>query len=181
MKRLGDGALPPALPVCEALPDPALPTVDPQALDAATYGYVTAMQLPFEQLRQAAGQIAGVLVLAVTTKQGTAGHPMLDLADSARQAAADAVQGCRPPARGAHHHRHLVLAGRAVAAAIAAARLNRRGGDDAGTDAVLGPLRAGYQELQWAAAALPGFETVAFSQGCCARHGASPGIVRVTA
>ncbi len=183
MKRLGEGALPPSLPFCEALPDPVLPAVNPDALDDATFAYITAVQLPFEQLRQAAGQIAGVLVLAVTTKQGTAGHPMLDLADTARQAAADAVLGRQPPPRGAHHHRHLVLAVRAIAAAIDAARLNRRGSDDTGTDAVLTPLRAGYQELQWAAAVLPGFETVAFSQGCCARHGAAPppGIIRATA
>jgi len=39
---------------------------------------------------------------------------------------------------------------------------------------VLAPLRAGFQELQWAAAALPGFEIVAFSQGCCALHAAPP-------
>jgi hypothetical protein len=33
------------------------------------------------------------------------------------------------------------------------------------------PLRAAYRELQWAALALPGFEIVALSQGCCAAHG----------
>jgi hypothetical protein len=133
------------------------------------------MQPPFEQLRQAAGQIAGVLVLAVVARQGTAGHPMLDLADTARQAAAEAVLSCRPPARGEHHHRHLMLAARAIAASIDAARLHLRGTNEAGTDSVLRPLRAGYQELQWAANALPGFETVAFAQGCCGRHAPAPG------
>lgn len=180
MNRIGERAPPSAMLACEGLTDPSLPVVSPDQLDEPTYRYVTAMQPPFEQLRQAAGQIAGVLVLAVVGKQGTAGHPMLDLADTARQHAADALLGCCPPPHGEHHHRHLVLAARAIAAAIDAARLHRRGADDAGADSVLTPLRTGYQELQWAANALPGFETVAFSQGCCARHSAptAPGLIR---
>lgn len=160
MKRIGAGARPPGLPACEGL-------------DEATLGYVAAMREPFEQLRQAAGQIAGVLVLGVTGGRGVAGHPMLELADTARRAAEDAVRSTSPPRRGAHHHRHLAEAARLVAAALDAARLHLRA-DDAGTDAILVPLRAGFRELQWAAAALPGFEVVAFSQGCCARHQAAP-------
>ena len=184
MNRIGERVPPAATLLCAPVPDPALPAVSPEQMDAATFAYISRVRVPFEQLRQAAGQIAGVLVLAVTSQQGTAGHPLLDLADTARQSAADVVLGCRPPQGGAHHHRHLVLATRAIAAAIDAARLNRRAADDTATGAVLTPLRAGYQELQWAAAALPGFETVAFSQGCCARHSgpaAPPGILRATA
>ena len=148
---------------------PGAPPFACDDLDEATLGYVEAMREPFDRLRQAAGQIAGVLVLGVTGGRGVAGHPMLDLADTARRAADDAVRGTRPPPRGAHHHRHLAEATRLVAAALEAARLHLRA-DDAATDAILVPLRAGFRELQWAAAALPGFEVVAFSQGCCARH-----------
>lgn len=163
-------APPPRLLACEALPDPRLPDMDPQTLDEATCAYVTAMQLPFEQLRQAAGQLAGVLVLAAATKQGAAGHPMLDLADRARREAAEAIRACHPPSQGTHHHLHLTQAARGIAAALDAARRWLRGEDEAAADAVMVPLRAGYRDLQWAAGALPGFEIVAFSQGCCARH-----------
>jgi hypothetical protein len=37
----------------------------------------------------------------------------------------------------------------------------------AGVDVVLTPLKAGYEQLQEAADGLPGFELVAFKQGCC--------------
>ena len=166
------GLRPPILPDCDALS--ALPPSGAEGLaadlDDETFSYVAAMRVPFDLLRQAAGQIAGVLVLAVSGSHGAAGHPMLDLAHTALQEANDAVLGLRPPPRGAHHHRHLARAARAIGTALAAARLHMRGSDDAATDAVLRPLRAGFQELQWAATTLPGFEVVAFSQGCCARH-----------
>ncbi len=139
-------------------------------LDEATLRYVTSMRVPFDLLRQAAGQLAGVLVLAVSGRTGAAGHPMLDLAQTARRDAQDVVFGTVAPPRGVHHHRHLSRAAGLIGAALDAARLHRRGDDDAATDAVLKPLRAGFQELQQAAAALPGFEVVAFAQGCCARH-----------
>ncbi len=163
-------APPPRLLACEAFADPRLPAVSPATMDGPTFDYVASMQMPFEQLRHAAGQIAGVLVLATVTRQGTAGHPMLDLADTARREASEAIGTCRPPPPAEHHHRHLSLAAREIAAALDAARRMLRGGDDAALDTVLVPLRAGYRELQWAAGALPGFEVVAFSQGCCARH-----------
>lgn len=139
-------------------------------LDEATLRYVEAMRVPFDQLRQAAGQIAGVLVLAVTAAGGAAGHPMLEMADTARREAADAVARVRPPPDSLHHHRHLAYAARDIGLALDAARRHMRGADDIATDAVMLPLRAGYRHLQWAAGALPGFEVVAFSQGCCAQH-----------
>jgi len=145
-------------------------------LDEATLRYIDAMRTPFDLLRQAAGQIAGVLVLAVSSQRSVAGHPMLGLAARARAEAADALRGAHPPPRGLHHHRHLMQAEEAIGAALDAARLHRRGGDDAATDAVLQPLRAGFAELQFAAGALPGFEVVAFAQGCCARHAAAAGV-----
>lgn len=146
----------------------------PEALDDATLAYVAAMRETFDQLRQVAGQLAGVLVLAVASGQGVAGHPMLELADTVLGTAADAVRGCRPPPRGAHHHRHLARALEQFGLALTAARLNLRAGDEAATDAIMTPLRAGFSELQSAANVLPGFEVVAFSQGCCARHAGPP-------
>ena len=158
------------LPACEALP---------ATLDDATLGYVTAMREAFDQLRQVAGQLAGVMVLSVTNAHGAAGHPMLAQADAALRAAEDAIRSRRPPARGAPHHDHMTRAAALLDTALTAARMHLRA-DDAATDAILAPLRAGFQELQWAAAVLPGFEVVAFSQGCCARHSApqAPGLIR---
>jgi hypothetical protein len=170
MKRIDAGLRPPSLPDCEV---PAL-AAPPDGLDDATLAYVTETRVPFDMLRQAAGQIAGVLVLAVSAQRGAAGHPMLDLANAARTEANDLLRRTSPPPRGAHHHRHLLAAARAIGMALAATRRHLRAADDAGVDAILAPLRAGYQELQWAANALPGFEVVAFSQGCCARHAAPP-------
>lgn len=165
MKRIAAGMQPPSLPACDL---PAL-SGTPEGLDETTLAYVTAMREPFDLLRQAAGQIAGVLVLAASAGRAAAGHPMLDLANAARQQADDALLRRRPPPVCAHHHRHLRAAARAIGVALAAVRRHLRADDEAGMDATLEPLRAGYQELQWAASALPGFEVVAFSQGCCAR------------
>jgi hypothetical protein len=49
---------------------------------------------------------------------------------------------------------------------IARDRLGRPNGR-VDLDPILTPLRAGYTHLQHAANALPGFEMVAFDQGCC--------------
>lgn len=168
LTRVAQGWQSPRSLACDEIALPAL--ADDAALDAATLAYVAAARAPFDALRQAAGQIAGVLVLAVSSKKGAAGHPMLDLADAARTEAIDSIRRLHPPPRAAHHHRHLAQAAQLIGLALDAARLHRTGDDDARTDAVMRPLRAGFRELQWAAGALPGFEVVAFSQGCCARH-----------
>jgi hypothetical protein len=161
MRRVADS---PKLPPCESVAVP---------LDDATLAYAAAMREAFDQLRQMAGQLAGVMVLAVAAKHGAAGHPMLALAGTALRAAEDAIRSRTPPARGAPHRDHMTRAVERLGAALAAARLHLRA-DDAATDAVLVPLRAGFRELQWAAGALPGFVVVDFSQGCCARHAAPP-------
>ena len=169
MKRIAEDLRPPLLLACDdaSLPDMSLAL--PDTLDELTLAYVTDMRIPFDELRRAAGQLAGMLVLAMSGGRGVAGHPMLDLAGTAQRAAGDAIRGRLPPPRAVHHHMHLKNAANRIADALRAARLQLRA-DDASTDAILAPLRAGYRELQWAAAALPGFEVVAFSQGCCARH-----------
>jgi len=174
-------ALPPLprLLTCEELPGLDAPGPSPAILDDATLVYVATMHKAFDHLRQVAGQLAGLLVLAVAGGYGVAGHPMLELIDTALSAATDAVRR-RPPPRGAHQHRHLLRALDQLGLALAAARLHLRAGYDAEIDAIMVPLRAGFAELQWAANVLPGFEVVAFSQGCCARHAAPlpPGLIR---
>ncbi len=138
-------------------------------LDDATAAYVLAMRNPFELLRRAAAQLAGLMVLAASGARNVAAHPMLDLAVEAQAEADDLVrsESAAAPARAEHHRLHLLRANRALAAALAAARQDAARNDPAAVDKIMAPLHAAYRELQWAAFALPGFEIVALSQGCC--------------
>lgn len=139
-------------------------------LDDVTTAYVLKTRMPFDLLRQASGQLAGLLVLAASGGRSAQHHPMLGLAEGCLAEAVDLLRGTSPPPRAVHHHFHLTQAARAIGRAMEAARerLHRR--DDESMDAIIGPLRAGFHQLQFAAGALPGFEIVAFEQGCCGSH-----------
>lgn len=138
-------------------------------VDAATLAYVLATRPPFDLLRQAAGQLAGILLLAAVGSAEARSHPGLPPAAACCAEAHERLRRAVPTPRAAHHHRHLLQAAAAVGAALTAiAHLRRH--DDATIAAVQAPLQEGYRHLQWAAGALPGFEIVAFAQGCCASH-----------
>jgi len=144
-------------------------------LDDATAAYVLAMRSPFELLRRATAQLSGLMVLAASGARNVAAHPMLDLALEAQAEADDLVrsESAVVPARAEHHRAHLLRANRALATALAAARQHVGRNDPAAVDKIMAPLHVAYRELQWAAFALPGFEIVALSQGCCcAAHAA---------
>ena len=145
-------------------------------LDDATAAYVCAIQPSFDLLRQAAGQLAGLLVLNVAGARNAGAHPMLDLACAAEAEARDAIQAVSAslPPQAAHHHRHMLSASRSLTAALASAKRDLHRGDDRALDTILVPLRRAHRELQHAAFALPGFEIVALSQGCCVAHARSP-------
>lgn len=168
-KRLGDRLNdPPALPGTGA--DTPIPQLQSAKLDDATTAYVVRMREPFEQLRQASAQLAGLLVLAASSGQAIAGHPMLALASEALEQAKDSIWSAAIPARAGHHHRHAVQAAKDLDIALAAARRSLVRRDEKAIDGVLAPLRAAHQHLLWATSALPGFEVVALSQACCAQH-----------
>lgn len=120
----------------------------------------------FEDLRQVAAQLAGLLLLAATgSKESTPDHPMLA---ASRQVLAQAGDGVKragvlvsDPSRA--HHGGLVEASAALSQALA-----RAGGWPLDVDAVLIPLRDAYAHLQEASRTLPGFEMVSFEQACCA-------------
>jgi hypothetical protein len=141
-------------------------------LDDRTMAYAIAMRMPFENLRQAAAQLAGILVLAAAkSRAATPDHPMLTLAAQAYDEAIDTIRAVTAPSRGRHHHRHLLRAALWIGRALACAR---GGSGPSGTleiETTLLLLRRGWQELQWTVGALPGFELVAFDQACCAHHG----------
>ena len=137
--------------------------VSGEPVDGETAVYILETRAQFEDLRQAAAQLAGWLVLsAAGAKTASPDHAVLSSASDLQQKALDQVRRARPSARAKVHHRCLVEAAAGLGAALAAARKNLE------PEAVLIPLRAAYADLQRAAGTLPGFEMVAFEQGCCA-------------
>lgn len=170
-KRMADRLIdPPAIPL-GATPEAPAPCAM-GAIDDATAAYVAALREPFELLRQAEAQLAGLLVLATASGQAIAGHPMLELAAEAVGEAEDGIRAAHVPAPARHHHVHVTAAMRALQAAIAGARRCLLRSDARAIDAVLDPLRVAHQNLLWATGALPGFEIVALAQSCCAQHAA---------
>jgi len=122
--------------------------------DDQTTAYILAVQVYFEDLKQVAAQLAGLLVLEAA---GAApDHPMLASAGQAYKNAADGLKSVRVPARARAHHGHL---------SAAAAKLNEAllaKGD------TLRLLEGAYANLRLASRTLPGFPMISFERGCCA-------------
>jgi hypothetical protein len=140
-------------------------------LDDRTVAYVVASQPVFEDLRQVAAQLAGMLVLCATgSKTAAPDHPLLGTASQVFAQAADAVERVQGSVtdQARLHHDNLRRATAALREALTATRVELgKPGIAADLDAPLVPLRHAYDCLQHAASALPGFQMVAFDQGCC--------------
>jgi hypothetical protein len=133
-------------------------------IDDTTAAYILETRKCFEDLRQVAAQIAGVLVLAAAGgKSATPDHPMLEAAAELHRAAVDELRSVRPTERARAHHHCLMQAADALAAALVSSQRME-------VESILLPVRAAYAHLQRAADTLPGFEMVAFERGCCAIH-----------
>jgi len=131
-------------------------------VDDATASYIVQNQRCFEDLKQVASQLAGLLVLAAAgSKNAQPDHPMLASAGELFREAQDAVRRARPTERAQKHYEHLARAAAEIGVAL------KEAGDQLKSDRVLIPLRAGYAELERAADALPGFEKVAYERACC--------------
>lgn len=135
-------------------------------LDDRTTRYVIEVRPHFEDLRQVAAQLAGLLVLAASGASAPPDHPMLAAAGRTFAAAKDGVLRTQPPARAGRHHRHVLDAVEVLGRALAGMRESP--GPAADVDRVLPPLRLAYARLREAADSLPGFELVSFDRGCCA-------------
>jgi hypothetical protein len=141
--------------------------------DSTTVAYVFRARPVFDMLKHAAAQLAAFFVLASTGSDAASpDHPLLLAARSAVQ---EAMEGLRTvtgvPEPASHHHRHLLRAAAAITATLATLQdLAWAEKDEAALDQALHRLKAGWQELHWATAALPGFEMVQLSQSCCAGH-----------
>jgi hypothetical protein len=131
-------------------------------VDAATAKYIVENQKCFEDLKQVASQLAGMLVLAAAgSKEALPDHPALLAARELFREATDAVPRGRPTERALPHHTHLLRAAAAIGTALDEANRGLN------VDRILIPLRAGYSELERAADALPGFEKVSYERACC--------------
>ena len=150
-------------------------------LDDKTVAYVLDTRKPFEDLRQVAAELAGLLVLAAAGSTSvTPDHPMLQSAERLFSEAADGLQRVRSTPRARDHHGHLLRASAEIRTALACARSQfTRVIPAPEIDEVLTPLRAGYAHLGHASRALPGFELVSFEQGCCgaSRGQGTPGVM----
>ena len=143
-----------------------------QLVDDATVAYILENRRYFEDLRQVASQMAGLLVLAAAgSKEALPDHPMIEAGVRLHREAADRLRSAAVPLRAQRHHEHLLQAASSLNDALSeAARCLRPLGGGLEIDPILNPLRAGYASLERAAAALPGFELVALERGCCAVH-----------
>jgi hypothetical protein len=131
-------------------------------VDDATATYIVENQKCFEDLKQVASQLAGLLVLAAAgSKEALPDHPALLAASELFREANDAVPRTRPTERALPHHTHLLRAAAAIGTALHEANRGLN------VDRILIPLRAGYSELERAADALPGFEKVSYQRACC--------------
>ena len=149
---------------------PSDPDLAPD-LDEKTAAYILRAREPFEGLRRASSQLAGLLVLVAIGSRTTQGNPMLEMAIAAHAEAADGLQALTPTAQGAHHHLHLCRAATRLGEALTTAR-HSLSLDETVTDRIYGLMKQALDDLRWASRALPGFELVNVSQGCCALHGA---------
>jgi hypothetical protein len=139
-------------------------------LDDRTTAYILKAREPFEGLRRASSQLAGLLVLAALGSRTAQGNPMLETAIAAHAEAADGLRSLTPTGRGAHHHLHLCLAAERLGEALATARRSLKL-DETVSDRIYAGMKQAVEDLRWASRALPGFELVNVSQGCCAMHG----------
>ncbi|MEO8260444.1 MAG: hypothetical protein ABI868_24075 [Acidobacteriota bacterium] len=146
-------------------------------IDEKTVEYVLENRKHFEDLRQVTAQLAGLLVLAATgSRSASPDHPLLESANGLFQEAVDGLRSARVPIRARPHHDAIMQAVTAVRHALdAAQRSLGRQGPGIDVDPILIPLQMGYAHLQRAAQALPGFEMIAFDQGCCGAQRSAAG------
>jgi hypothetical protein len=154
-------------------------------IDQKTVEYVLETRRHFEDLRHVTAQLAGLLVLAAAGGRSAApDHPLLETAERLFQEAVDGLRAAPVPLRARPHHDAVMQGVAAVRRALDAAQRSLGSpGHAADIDPILIPLQTGYAHLQRAARVLPGFEMVAFDQGCCGAHRAAaaqgaPGVRR---
>jgi hypothetical protein len=140
-----------------------------EKIDDETVAYILKAQKYFEDLRQVAAQLAGLLALAAAGgKSATPDHPMLEAARQLYESASAGIRALRATARATAHRDFLSRAAAALECALSSAQTHLwRAGRGAEIEPILLPLQAAYAQLQLATRALPGFEIISFEQACC--------------
>jgi hypothetical protein len=128
-------------------------------VDDQTTAYILATQTYFEDLKQVAAQLAGLLVLSASgAKSATPDHSMLSSAEQLYKNATDGLKSVRATPRARRHHESLQTALAKLGEALSSAK---------GTGDPLIPLESAYADLRSASRTLPGFEMVSFQHCCC--------------
>lgn len=149
--------------------DPAMLAMASGGIDDSTVEYISKIRRHFEDLRQTASELAGLLVLVATGALATAnGHPMLAVALETWREANDGVRSLSPPPRAAHYHQHLVRGAELLEQAFKSIRNPLGKGDH--LNETIDILKSAWQQIVFATNALPGFATVDLKQSCCAMH-----------
>lgn len=144
-------------------------------MDDGSIAYAIGMQLPFDCLRNAAAQLAGVLILAATgSRSGSPDHPILAVAADNHRQALDGMRAVRVPDDSRHRHLHMMRASSLIAEAVVAFKAVATS-RNSHVDAALALLARGWNELRLASVSLPGCEIVDFRHACCAEHQRSIG------
>ena len=141
-----------------------------EKIDDETVAYILVARTYFEDLRQVAAQLAGLLVLAAAGgKSATTDHPMFELAERLHASASEGIHNSRTTPRARSHHECLARATASLECALSSARAQLgRTSRSPEIDAILTPLQSAYAQLRSASSALPGFEMFSFEQACCA-------------
>jgi hypothetical protein len=124
-------------------------------IDDQTAAYILATRTYFEDLKQVAAQLAGLLVLSAAGSKSTV--PLQPIEELYRNAA-DGLKSVRVTNRARRHHESLQTALAKLGDALSSAK---------GTADPLIPLESAYADLRSASRALPGFEMVSFDNCCC--------------
>ncbi|GGO76331.1 hypothetical protein GCM10011348_03280 [Marinobacterium nitratireducens] len=131
--------------------------------------YAEAMVPCFERTQESAARLAGLLVEAeIVGNNCRFDNESLHLGLKARDQAVCLLASVDASKADAHFHHHASLALERLCQAWAALE-DRRQGLIAALDP-LPMLQAAWREMQAASRTLPGFDTVDFSNSCCAMH-----------
>jgi len=124
-------------------------------IDDQTTAYILATQPYFEDLKQVAAQLAGLLVLSAS---GAKSATPLQPTEQLYKKAADGLKSVRVTNRARRHHDSLEAALAKLGDALSSAK---------GTGDALIPLESAYADLRTASKTLPGYEMISFESCCC--------------
>lgn len=138
-------------------------------LNDALIAYLLRVQSTFDLLRDAASQIAAILVLVASGSAAATAHPMLAVVQESEREVRERLSALRVPSEVKHGHAHLSEAVDSLGAALSSIRSSGSGKAAQHTQEIAGiyaRLQQTLRELRFAAGCLPGLELVSASEAC---------------